>query len=412
MQENKKSNLLNLFIYFLLGFFVGNASSGKFSLSNFGFSKINAPSNIVVYKDGKKQTVDVKRMWEVWQALELNYYDKSKLDEAKMVEGGASGIADAIGDRYTYYLPKELNKTVSENLQGEFGGVGIQIGINKDNQLTVMSVLKNTPAQNAGLKAGDVIVHIKDDAKGIDEDVVDWNIMKAVETIRGPIGSSLTLSIFRKGADKEIFDVDITRQKIVIPSTEFKVLNKNGQKIAYVAIFEFSGNTYEAWDKIVKQIQKENIQNIILDLRDNPGGFLETAVDIASDFIPQGMIVKQEGIKEMSTVYVSKGYGRLKDKKVVVLVNKGSASASEILAGALRDRNHVLIIGETTFGKGTVQNVLDFDDGASLHVTVAKWILPNGDWINHKGIKPDIEVKEDDTNEDKDLVLEKALEQF
>jgi carboxyl-terminal processing protease len=309
----------------------------------------------------------------------------------------------SLNDPYTFFLTPEENQRSKNDLQGKFEGIGAQLGL-KDNRVVVIAPLKNSPAEKAGLLAGDFINKIND------QPTANMSLNDAVAKIRGKKGTKVKLTIERNGKEKE---VEIIRDEINVPSIELSFEKGN---IAYLKVNQFGDNTNDEWDKAVDQILEKKVKGIVLDLRDNPGGYLQGAVYLASEFLPQGsLIVKQE-----STTYFNKDYrstrdGLLKNIPLVILINKGSASASEILAGALRDHKRATLVGEKTFGKGSVQEAIDLKEGAGLHLTVAKWILPNGEWINGHGIEPQIkiknELKEGNTlSRENDKQLEKAFE--
>ncbi len=353
--------------------------------------------------------VDFSHFWEVWSRLEAAYFDPNKLDAQKMLDGAIAGMTSALGDPYTMYLPKEEQKRTSDDLQGEFDGVGIQLGY-KNQTLVVVAPLKGLPAEGAGVKAGDYILHIKDKAKGIDKDTSGISLAEAVSLIRGPKGSEVTLTFLREGGKPE--EKALKRDKIVVPSVELSYKEKDGKKIAVLRLSQFGGNTEEEWRKAVAQIVGGNgaVKGMVLDLRNNPGGFLQEAVSIGSEFVKTGLIVSQEG-RLQKIPYYATGNGVLTSMPVTVLINKGSASASEIVAGALRDRRGAKLIGENSFGKGTVQDAIELPDGTGLHVTVAKWLTPNGTWVHDKGLKPDIEVTIDPnaTDQTQDPQLDAAI---
>lgn len=358
------------------------------------------------------EKVDFAHFWEVWSRLEAAYFDPSKLNPQKMLDGAIAGMTSALGDPYTMYLPKEDQKRTSDDLQGEFDGVGIQLGY-KNQTLVVVAPLKGLPAEGAGVKAGDYILHIKDKAKNVDKDTSGISLAEAVSLIRGPKGTEVTLTFLREGGKPE--EKALRRDKILVPSVELSYKEQNGKKIAVLKLSQFGGNTQEEWRKAVSEIVGKNgeVKGMILDLRNNPGGFLQEAVSIGSEFIKTGLIVSQEG-RMQKIPYYSTGNGVLTSMPVTVLINKGSASASEIVAGALRDRRGAKLIGENSFGKGTVQDAVELPDGTGLHVTVAKWLTPNGTWVHDKGLKPDIEVVIDPNASDQtiDPQLEAALSEL
>jgi carboxyl-terminal processing protease len=345
----------------------------------------------------EQQEVDFSLFWLVWDRLEQNYLDPSEMDAKEMVYGAIKGMTAALGDPYTSFLPPTENTTAREDLQGEFGGVGIQLGY-IDETLAVMSPLPNNPAIEAGVKAGDLILHLEDEQKDIDEDTRGMSLPDAVSKIRGPVGSTIVLTVFTPG-DTNSREVELVRANIVVPSIELTFVNELGVedeagRYAHLSVVKFGERTAQEWDEAVVEILRRQPAGIVLDLRNNPGGYLQRAIDLASEFISEGVVVQQQGRFRTETFSVNRR-GRLINTQLVVLVNKGSASASEILAGALRDRLGAKLVGENTFGKGTVQDAQDLPGGAGLHVTIARWLLPSGANIHNEGIKPDVEVSLD-----------------
>jgi len=353
---------------------------------------------------------------QVKSRLKNVYLDKDKIVDEKLMYGAIGGMVAALDDPYTVFLPPTENKSANEDLAGEFGGVGISLGY-KDKNLAVMTPLSKTPAEKAGVLAGDIILKIVDKAKGVDRDTAGISLTEAVELIRGKIGTEVTLKMFREGK-KEAYDVTLKRENIVVPSIELEWKTKDNQKIAWIKLSKFSERLYVEWPEIVAKIvaekSKANFGGIVLDLRNNPGGYLQASVMVGSDFLKEGVVVKQEsGNGETETYTVDKSRMKLLGEKLVVLVNGGSASASEILAGALKDYNRAKLVGEKTFGKGTVQEPQDFSDGSGLHVTIARWLLPSGKNIHLEGVMPDVEVKYEepkDSDNQADNQLDKAIE--
>ncbi|MDO9028555.1 MAG: S41 family peptidase [Candidatus Roizmanbacteria bacterium] len=350
--------------------------------------------------------VNFDLFWDTWNKLEERYVDQKKIDPKKMYYGAIKGMVASIEDPYTFFLTPEENKQTKDDLGGKFEGIGAQLGL-KDNRIVIIAPLKKSPAEMAGVRTGDFINKVDDAA------TINWTLSQAVSKIRGPKNTKVKLTLERN--NKEI-EVTIVREQIIIASVELSV-KKN---IAVLKVNQFGDNTNDEWNKAVDEIKSKwlnkQIKGLVLDLRDNPGGYLEGSVYLTSEFLPLGkLIVKQE-----TTLYGNKEYrvskiGKLQDIPLTVLINKGSASASEILAGALRDHKRAQLIGEKSFGKGSVQEALDLKEGAGLHVTVAKWVLPNGDWINSKGIEPNVkivnEIKEGNTiTEETDKQLEKAIQ--
>ena len=356
-----------------------------------------------------KSTIDLSMFWQVWDELSEAYLIKEDLKPQEMVWGAIKGMTAALGDPYTVFLPPEKNKETKDELNGSFEGVGIQLGF-KDGNLAVIAPLSGMPAEAVGVKAGDYILHIKDEKKGIDVGTADMSLPEAVKIIRGPKRTPITFTLLHEGAT-ETTEVEIFRDTIVIKSVEFEFKDNN---IAYIKLSRFGGRTEAEWKEAVNQvIKKGNAVGLVLDLRNNPGGYLQGAVLYAGEFLERGMIVvKQADSKGNVESYSVNNNGRLLTIPLVVLINEGSASSSEILAGALKDHQRAKLIGEKTFGKGTIQEAMDFGEGAGLHVTTAKWLLPGGDWVNEtKGITPDIEIKDDQETEDIDEQLQKALEE-
>jgi len=356
-----------------------------------------------------RSEVDFGAFWEVWKRLENQYLDAEKLDAQKMVHGAIRGMVDAVGDPYTVYLPPEEQKRSEEDLGGAFDGVGIQLGY-KNNTLAVIAPLKEGSAIKAGIKAGDLILRIKDPEKNVDRDTAGISLPEAVNLIRGKKGTKVLLTMMREGAQPE--EKELIRDTIVIPSVELKMIDNGGKKYAHLILSKFGDRTEKEWSDAVSKIlaERPKVAGVVLDLRNNTGGYLTGAIDVASEFIPGGVIVTQQGRTDREDYSVTRR-GRLTDLPTVILVNRGSASASEIVSGALRDRRKIKLVGENTFGKGTVQDAMsDLPDGAGLHVTVARWLLPSGSWIHEKGLSPDVSILDDEKTTDKDEALEKALE--
>jgi len=392
--QNFTRFILAVFL-FVLGIWVGRSLELPF-LPDAGKPKLN-----VLNKLYAKDEVDFSTFWEVWDTLNTTYLNKKDLSGKKLVEGAISGLVEAAGDPYTSYYDPEANEAFNNELSGVFEGVGIELGI-KNNKLVVIAPLEDSPASKAGIKAGDKIVLIDD------QDASKFNIAEAVKLIRGKAGTKVKLTVVRDNNSKPQ-NFDLTRAKITIKSVKAEI--KEGIEI--VTINRFGDSTKTEWDKAVNKIKIDGAKKIVIDLRNNPGGRLDTAMYVAGDFLSKGsVVVLQEGQNGGIDKLTSKSDGRLIGLETVVLINKGSASASEIVAGALQDYKKATIVGETSFGKGTIQSVIDLKDKSSLHITVAKWLTPNGNWVHNKGLKPDIEVKsnEEDNSSDKDIQLAKALE--
>ncbi len=355
--------------------------------------------------------VNLGEFWEVWAQVEKDYLETDKVVDQNMVDGAISGMVASLGDPYTMYLPPKENERSGEDLAGSFFGVGIELGY-IDQTLAVVAPLPGSPADKAGIKAGDLILKVKDEAKKLDEDTSGWSLNQAVDNIRGPKGTQVTLTLFRPNdkAKTETFEVNLIRDEVVVKSVELNIEKVGNKRIADLKLIRFGGRTDSEWNNAVNQIiqEKDNLDGIVLDLRNNPGGYFDGAIEVASEFVPSGVIVTEKG-KTTSQDFSANGRARLQGLPLVVLVNKGSASASEIVAGALRDRLKTKLVGEKTFGKGTVQDRRELSNGGGLHVTIARWLLPSGEWIHHEGLNVDVEAK-DDPNTKPDEALIKAVE--
>ena len=401
----KKASLLIFFVVIV------SAAFG----AGFYFAKsrvpVAAPEGIINEELGKPENLDFSLFWEAWTKLEEKYVDNSKIDYKKMLYGAITGMADSLKDDYTVFFPPEDSKIFKEDVNGEFSGVGMEIGV-KNSTLTVIAPIEGTPAERAGLMAGDKIVKINGQDSG------DMAVDEAVKLIRGQRGTEVSLTIFRDGWD-DVKDFKIIRDVIEVPSIKLEMLASPGEAggkadgIAHIKLYQFSEVARSSFNKAGLEILNGPAKKIILDLRNNPGGYLEVAQDIAGWFLEKGELVAIEdfGGKEENQEYRAKGPSNFSSYKMVVLINKGSASASEILAGALRDNRNVPLIGEKSFGKGSVQQLEELREG-SLKITIARWLTPKGIMINGQGLTPDIEVKmtEEDYKNKKDPQLDKAIE--
>jgi len=371
-----------------------------------------------------KESIDFQLFWDVWDKLQVSYLNRKDLDSKKMVYGAISGMVASLGDPYTVFLPPTENKDAKADLRGDFEGVGIQIGYNKDQQISVIAPIGGTPADKAGIKTGDVILQIIDDVRKIDKKTDGLTLPQAVEFIRGPKGSVVKLLIQREKAEKPL-EFSLKRETIVVKSVELKFENKNGKDIAVLKLSRFGERTYEEWQAAVDEIKNKEANNknsfagVILDLRNNPGGFLQGSVFIGSEFLSaspaggsSGVVVQQDRGADGKETYSVVRKGKLLNEPLIVLVNGGSASASEIVAGALQEAKRGRLVGEKTFGKGTVQEAQDLPGGGGLHITVARWLLSSGKSIDKEGVNPDVEVKIDEKNTDqtKDIQLDKAID--
>ena len=346
--------------------------------------------------------LDFSLFWEVYHTLQERYVHPEDIDNEKIMYGAISGMTASLDDPYTVFLDPESSKIFDEDIKGEFQGVGMEIGI-KEGRLTVIAPLEGTPAQKAGMRAGDKIIKVGDIF------TYDLTIEEAVKLIRGPKKTEVILTVFRDDwtMTKEI---KIIRDVIQVPSLKWELKQDN---IAYIKLYHFTENADSDFKKISLEILDSPAEKIILDLRNNPGGYLHIAKNIAGWFLEKGQLVVIEDFsrKNEKQEYKSNGSSEFQFFPLVVLINEGSASASEILAGALRDNKGTKLVGKKSFGKGTVQMVEKLKQG-SLKITVANWLTPNGHLITNKGLEPDIEVEitEQDFEKDIDPQLDMAIE--
>lgn len=362
--------------------------------------------NVTSQEPPRDKNIDFKLFWETWDLVSQNFFDKKAIDPQKMYYGAISGMVQALGDPYTVFLSPESQKSSKEELNGSFEGVGIQLGFNKDKRLVVIAPLEGTPASQAGIKAGDLILKIND------KDTASITLPDAVNLIRGPKNTTVMLTIFREG-DKEPKDVSVVRDTIVVKSVEFvEKTTPGGRKIAYIKLSRFGERTRDEWNEAVSNTLSVTPAGVILDLRNNPGGFLDGAVFIGSEFISSGNVVIQENAAGEKIEFKVNRQGKLLKFPLAILINKGSASASEIVAGALQDYKRGKLVGENSFGKGTIQEAQDLANGTGIHITTAKWLTPNGEWIHETGLTPDVAIELDDEDSSTDEQLQKALEQF
>ncbi|MDQ5950996.1 MAG: carboxyl-terminal processing protease [Patescibacteria group bacterium] len=359
--------------------------------------------------DEEFENLDFNVFWQAWKMLEEYYVEPEKIETSKMIDGAVGGMTASIGDPYTMYLPREDKIRTGEDLAGAFFGVGIELGY-VEGVLAVIAPLSGTPAERAGIQPGDLILNIKDEQKSVDESTNNMAITHAVDLIRGPRNSSITLTMFRKNNGNEPFDVTLQREEIIVKSVELNFVEESGKRAAHIKLSKFGERTMDEWDVAVQQIlqQRGSIDGVVLDMRNNPGGFFDDAIEISSDFIPSGVVVSQKGRTEDKSFKVS-GNARLKGIPLVVLVNGGSASASEIVAGALRDQLGTKLVGQKTFGKGTVQDRRELTNGGALHITIARWMMPGGEWIHDEGIPVAVEVQDNQETE-QDEMLQTAIQ--
>jgi carboxyl-terminal processing protease len=317
---------------------------------------------------------------EALSILKSDYVDKTKIDPQKLANGSVKGMVDALGDKFSVYVDPANTKIEAGQLSGKFQGIGAYIGMNKDRRLMISSPMDNSPAKEAGLKAGDLILKID----GLE--TTNMTMTDAALKIQGPAGTTVTLQIYREGVDKP-FDVTITRRQINIQSVSHEMQDD----VLYIKLQQFQDNSANDITAALKDGIDKKAKGIVLDLRNNPGGLLDSAVRITSQFLDKGNVTKIIDNKGQSSTMAVIGGGLATKLPMVVLVNGGSASASEILSGALQDYGRAKIIGTQTYGKGSVQMIRTLSDGSTIHVTIARWYTPNGNQIDNIGIKPDVE---------------------
>lgn len=420
MKNKTLQIVIVILITFCVGYFVGTLKI------NLDWQNYKPVLNVVSKEPPPGVVnVDFNPFWNVWQSLETNYYDKSKLNQQKMLDGAINGMVAAIGDPFTMYLPPVQNSDFKQGLSGQFSGIGAELGT-KGKDIIVIAPLDGSPAEKDGIKPGDIILAVDGQSTS------GWDLSKAVTVIRGTKGTPVTLTV--KHTNGKQVDIKIIRDTITVKSVAMNIesakCSSSGctnvskdtcsgsdcTQFAYIRLSQFGDNTNAEWESMVKgisdQINKnKNIKGVVFDLRNNPGGYLTDAQFIASEFLPMGTKVVSEDNGTTQTELDVQRQGLLTNPniKVVILINKGSASASEIVSGALRDNKRAILVGETSYGKGTVQEAQDLGNGAGLHVTIAKWLTPNGTWVNGKGLTPDVSVQLDPKNPAEDTQLEKAI---
>lgn len=391
MKLNLVRNLALLLAIIILSLGVG-FNLGKAEVKK---SVFNSP----VAQQTISENVDFALFWNVWDKLKKTYFDRTKLDVKTMYYGAVSGMVAALGDPYTAFLTPDQNKENKQELSGTFEGIGAQLGY-KDKNIVVIAPLPDSPAEKAGILAGDLILKIDD------RFTVGMTLPEAVAKIRGKRGTKVKLAIRHEKSDSST-EIEIARDNIIVKSVTLTYKNQ----VAVIKLSQFGDNSNDEWNKAVTEIVNKGsaVKGVVLDLRNNPGGYLTGSVYIASEFLASGVVVIQEDGNGQKQNYSVDRQGRLVNKPLVVLVNQGSASASEIVAGALQDYKRARLVGLPSFGKGTIQDAQDLEEGAGLHVTVAKWLTPKGRWINGTGLTVDEKVEMDIKDPTKDPQLEKAI---
>jgi len=361
-------------------------------------------------------SVDFQTFWKVWNLLDEKYRTEDGTDPQKRVWGAIQGMVASLGDPYTVFMPPEESEQFGSDISGEFKGVGMEIGV-RDSALTVIAPLKDTPAERAGIRSGDIILKIGDTL------TTNLSADEAVKLIRGPEGTSVNLSVLHKD-DTEPVEISIIRAIISIPNIDTEIRSATTSDIVekgtsndvfVIHLYNFSAQSPTAFRDALRTFIESGTHKLVLDLRGNPGGYLEAAVDMASWFLPPGKVIVREsfGDEKDEQTYRSKGYNIFNESlHMAILVDQGSASASEILAGALSEHGIAKLVGTRTFGKGSVQELIPVTNTTSLKVTIARWLTPNGVSISKAGLTPDVDITitREDTEAKRDPQMKKAIE--
>jgi len=372
-----------MIVAILLSLGIGFGSGIWFVKNESANSSLPLVQKLINTDEGQPQEVNFTLFWEVWNSLSNKYVDTSKIDIQKMLYGAIEGMVNSVGDPYTVFFEPTVSKKFQEEISGAFGGVGIEIGKRND-AITVIAPLQETPAFRAGILAGDKILKV--DGKIVTEMAIE----EVVGLIRGKVGTKVVLAISRNG-ESATRDFELTRETIKIPSVKWQLLEDN---IAYLQIYTFSQTVDPDFEKATNEILKSPATKLIVDLRNNPGGLLDSAINLAGWFLDKNQVVTIEKFRNgTQKEFKTAGNGALKIYPTIVLINGGSASASEILAGALSDNKNIQLVGEKSFGKGSVQELEQYNGGSSLKVTIAKWLTPKGRSISDLGIEPNYKVE-------------------
>ena len=380
----------------LVGWFLPHGQSASAQADGTAIASDNAPAQPATDRDKL-----FAPFWEVWDLVKNQYVDQP-VDEKEMMRGAIRGMLESLGDEHTSYMDPDQFRQANMQMEGDYEGIGAWVDTTGE-YLVIVSPMPDSPAEKAGLKPGDTIVAVDgEDMTGIDGNLV-------LRRILGPAGTEVTLTVRREGQE-ETFDVTITRARIVVPSVTSEMLDNN---IAYVQILTFGDDTTPDLKDALEELMAQNPQGLILDLRNNGGGYLQTAIEVVSQFVSNGVVMYEEYGDGTRQTFEALTRGLATDIPLVVLVNEGTASASEITAGAIQDLKRGTLVGVTTFGKGSVQNwiPLENDEGA-VRVTIARWLTPNGRQIHKVGLEPDVvvEMTDEDIEAERDPQLDKAIE--
>ncbi|MFH1946647.1 MAG: S41 family peptidase [Candidatus Magasanikbacteria bacterium] len=410
--NSKKFNIalitLLVLFFFLSGLLLGRVWSIQKLVVDEDTVQVDISKVVDLYSKTRSSEVDFEEFWKLWDKIKEKYVDQP-VSDVDLFYGAMKGLVGGLGDPYSIYFPPKKAEEFVKNLEGEFEGIGAEIGL-RDNQLVIIAPLPESPAEMAGIKAGDKIYAIDE------EETFELSLEEAVAKIRGPKGTEVKLTITRDGLEA-LEDVVVIRDKINVPTVTWEMKEDN---IAYLRISYFNGDTWERFDNSVKEIILQSPVGLILDMRSNPGGYLDTSIAVASEWVDTGVIVSEKFSDGRENIHRSLGSHRLSDIPTVVLVDGGTASGAEIVAGALQDYIVATVVGEKTFGKGSVQDFEILPDGSALKLTIARWYTPNGRQIDKEGIEPDVvletmfEIKSEDEITGKidyrDFGMEKAME--
>ena len=384
-------------VVLFLAVFLSGVALGRWQVTTEG---ARATPTVVSPQEFPKE-INAGLVREVWDLLHEKF--AGDIEDKKLSQGVLRGLVGGLGDPYSAYADPEETSQFAEDLSGSFTGIGVEIGLRRG-VVTVIAPLRDSPAEKSGIRARDVIVSI--DGKDITPEL---SLTEVVTRIRGPAGSTVTLGMFREGDDGPR-KITVRRERIEIKSVTGRV----EKDVGIIELSAFHEDTAQRFRELTREFLASGVKRIVLDLRNNPGGVLEVAVVIAGHFVDEGqLVVKEVPADPSQTVeHRAKGPGDLKKMPVVVVMNEGSASAAEILAAVLRDARHVKLIGAQTFGKGTVQELIDLSDGSSVRITIAKWVTPSGKELTEQGLEPDISVKDPNPDDTDDVVLKRALEEL
>jgi len=402
-RQNKTCCLQTLLFVLVTGLLM----AGAFGAGWFGYQQVftllgMAPP--VQATEDRRDDVDLTVFWEAMALLRENFYgDVPEGDE--LTYAAVRGLLLALDDPFTSFADPEMTRFFQEDLQGEIEGIGAMVRMNEKGELVIVTPIPNTPAEAAGLQAGDIVVAV--DGRRIQ----GMTLFEAVSLIRGPRGTKVRLSI-RRGT-QEPFEVEIVRARIEIPTVSSRIIEEPGRpKLGYLKLNDFNAKATDQVRQELARFREEGVEGLIFDLRNNPGGLLRVSIDVASQFIEQDQVVLVERGKRGERRYRAGPDGLWLDRPLVVLINEGSASASEIVAGAIQDYKRGPLVGTTTFGKGSIQSPYTLRDGSSLRVTTALWFTPNGRQIHNQGIEPDVvvELSPQEQEQGQDPQLERAVE--